>query len=196
METFKPKLPHLDSSFIGVMRINNCSYTHQIVQFTGTGNSGYSQSPAMAQFAVPLHNDRRYFAANIVRRKDVILIGLAVKDYPMKYAPGSTSISVAYDILRGTIRAVYGPDNFVNLEAPVCKVGDTVGCGISLNETESKDDPPGSVFFTKNGVFVKSVPLIELMEDLYPVVGFIPEEKSSAVFMDWNVALFEPLNKL
>ena len=195
MDAFKPRLTNADSSFIGVMRINNCSYSHQIVQFTGTGNSGYSQAPAMAQFAVPLHNNRRYFAANIVRGKDVILIGLAVKDYPMKYAPGSTSISIAYNVLRGSIKAVYGPENFLNLDAPVCRVGDTVGCGISLNETASKDEPPASVFFTKNGNLVKSVTLTELMEDLYPVVGFVPEEKSSAVFMDWNVPLFEPLNK-
>ena len=195
METFKPRVPQLDSSFIGVMRISNCSYTHQIVQFNGTGTSGYTQMPAMAQFAVPLHNDRRYFAANIVRNKDIILIGLAVKDYPMKYAPGYTSISIAYNTLKGSIKAVYGPDNFVNLEAPICKVGDTVGCGVSLNESESKDDPPGNVFFTKNGTLVKSVPLVELMEDLYPIVGFIPEEKSSAVFMDWNITLFEPVNR-
>ena len=194
METFKPKLLNLDSSFIGVMRINNCSYSHQIVQFMGTGNSGFSLAPAMAQFAIPMHNDRRYFAANIVRSKDVILIGLAIKDYPMKYAPGTTSISIAYDTFRGNIKAVYGPDNFIHSEAPVCRVGDTVGCGISLNETESKDEPPGCVFFTRNGTLIKTVTLIELMEDLYPVVGFIPEEKSSAVFMDWNVPMFEPMN--
>ena len=195
MESFKPKVPILDSSFIGVMRINNCSYSHQIVQFSGNGNSGYTQAPAMAQFAVPLHNDRRYFAANIVRCKDVILIGLAVKDYPMKYAPGSTSISIAYNTSRGNIKAVYGPDNFLHVDAPVCKVGDTVGCGISLNETASKNDPPGSIYFTKNNILVKSVALIELLEDLYPVVGFIPEQKSSAVFMDWNMPLFQPFNK-
>ena len=194
METFKPKLPDLDSSFIGVMRINNCSYSHQIVQFTGSGNSGFSQTPAMAQFAIPMHNDRRYFAANIVRSKDIILIGLAIKDYPMKYALGATSISIAYDTFRGNIKAVYGPDNFMHLEAPICRVGDTVGCGISLNETESKDEAPGCVFFTRNGTLVKTVTLVELMEDLYPVVGFIPEEKSSAVFMNWNMPLFEPLN--
>ena len=194
METFKPKFPNLDASFIGVMRINNCSYSHQIVQFTGTGNSAYSHAPAMAQFAIPMHNDRRYFAANLVRSKDVILIGLAIKDYPMKYALGATSISIAYDTFRGNIKAVYAADSFMNLEAPICRAGDTVGCGISLNETESKDDPPGCVFFTRNGVLVKTVTLIELMEDLYPVVGFIPEERSSAVFMNWNMPLFEPLN--
>ena len=194
METFKPKIPDFDSSFIGVMRINNCSYSHQIVQFTGSGISGYTQSPALAQFAIPLHSDRRYFAANIVRSKDVIMIGLAVKDYPMKYAPGFTSISIAYDVLRGSIKAVYGPDNFERLDAPVCKLGDTVGCGIALNQTESKDEAPASVFFTKNGRVVGTVGLVELMEDLYPVVGFIPEEKSSAVFMDWNTPIFEPLN--
>ena len=194
METFKPKLPDLDASFIGVMRINNCSYSHQIVQFSGTGNSGFSQAPAMAQFAIPMHNDRRYFAANIVRNKDIILIGLAAKDYPMKYALGATSISIAYNTFKGNIKAVYGSEDFMLLDAPVCRVGDTVGCGISLNETESKDEAPGCVFFTRNGTLVKTVTLVELMEDLYPVVGFIPEEKSSAVFMDWNMPLFEPLN--
>ena len=194
METFKPKFPNLDTSFIGVMRINNCSYSHQIVQFSGTGNSAFSQAPAMAQFAIPMHNDRRYFAANIVRSKDIILIGLAIKDYPMKYALGATSISIAYDTVRGNIKAVYCPDSFMNLEAPICRVGDTVGCGISLNETESKDEAPGCVFFTRNGTLVKTVALIELLEDLYPVVGFIPEERSSAVFMNWNMPLFEPLN--
>ena len=112
----------------------------------------------------------------------------------MKYALGATSISIAYDTVRGNIKAVYSPDSFMNLEAPICRVGDTVGCGISLNETESKDEAPGCVFFTRNGTLVKTVALIELLEDLYPVVGFIPEERSSAVFMNWNMPLFEPLN--
>ena len=193
LETFKPRLPQSELNFVGLMRINNCSYSDQILHFTGGGNSSYSQAPAMAQFSVPLHNARNYFTANLVKSSDTILIGVAARDYPMKYAPGYTSVSVAYDITKGSIRAVFSSDNFHNLEAPKCKIGDTIGCGIA---TEMADPKTARyyIFFTKNGMIVKKIEMIEAFEDLYPIVGIIPNGRSSALFMDWNTPVFEPQN--
>ena len=195
LETFKPRLPQSELNFVGLMRINNCSYSDQILHFTGGGNSSYSQAPAMAQFSVPLHNARNYFTANLVKSGDTILIGVAARDYPMKYAPGYTSVSVAYDIIKGSIRAVFSSDNFHNLEAPKCKIGDTIGCGIAT-ETADPKTARYYIFFTKNGMIVKKIEMIEAFEDFYPIVGIIPNGRSSALFMDWNTPVFEPQNVL
>lgn len=196
METFKPKISVSELHFVGLMRINNCSYSEQVIHFSGGGNSGYSQAPAMAQFSVPLHREYNHFAANIIKCEDTILIGLAVRDYPMKYAPGYTSVSIAYDITKGNVRAVYGSDNFHSFDAPKCKAGDTVGCGIdTATATDSKTDQ-SCVFFTKNGTIVRKVKLVEIFEELYPIVGIVPKGRSSALFMDWNTPIFEPKNVL
>ena len=195
-ETFKPKVSRSELHFVGLMRINNCSYSEQVIHFSGGGSSGYSQAPAMAQFAVPLHREYNHFAANIVKCEDTLLIGLAVRDYPMKYAPGYTSVSIAYDITKGSVRAVYGSDSFHTFDAPKCKAGDTVGCGIDQTTvTDSKTDH-SYVFFTKNGTIVRKVQLVETFEELYPIVGIIPKGRSSALFMDWNTPVFEPKNIL
>ena len=196
-ESFKPKLPQSDLAFVGLMRINNCSYSDQIVHFTGSsGSSGGGQAPAMAQFAIPLHRDRNYFSASIVKCDNNILIGLAVRDYPLKYAPGYTSISVAYDVIKGSIRAVYSSDNFHSFDAPKCEIGDIVGCGIE-EVTDSKTDH-GYVYFTKNRKIVRKVQLVELFEDFYPIVGMIPNRglPAAALFMHWNPPIFEPQNVL
>ncbi len=121
-ETFKPKFSSSELNFVGLMRINNCSYSEQIVKFTGSGSSGYCSSPAVAQFAVPLSSNRNYFSMNVVGFNDSILIGLAVRDYPLRYAPGTTSISLAYDILKGCIKAVFNSDDFRNIDAPIAHV--------------------------------------------------------------------------
>ena len=192
-ETYKPRFPQSEFNFVGLMRINNCSYSDLVVQFSGVA-SGHGSS-AMAMFAMPLHKTRNYFTANIVKLTDTILIGLAVKDYPMKYAPGFTSVSVAYDIEKGNIRAIYNSDNHYNLRAPVCKKGDTIGCGIELSDFDAKTDQ-AFVFFTVNDAVVKKVLLMDSLDDLFPVVGFLPNSKSSAVFMDWNVSTYTPRNVL
>ncbi len=193
-ETFKPRLPQTTLNFVGLMRINNCSYSNQIVVFAG--RNGGETSPALAQFAVPLHTDRNYFATNIVKRESTILIGLAVRDYPMKYAPGYTSISVAYNVTSGSIRAVFNSESFHTIEAPSCEVGDTVGCGIQ-DANDSKSDF-GYVYFTRNGEVVGTVQLVEVFEELYPVVGMLPGKGpgTSALFMNWNVPVYEPPNLL
>jgi len=195
METFKPKATLSELHFVGLMRINNCSYSDQVVHFSGSGSSRFSQVPAMAQFAVALHRDYNHFAANIIKCEDVLLIGLAVRDYPMKYVPGFTSVSIAYDVTKGNIRAVYSSDNFHNLDAPKCSVGDTVGCGIIISANSNKTDY-GYVFFTKNGTIVSKVQLVETFEELYPIIGIVPKGRSSALFMDWNTPVYEPKNAL
>ena len=192
-ETFKPRVPIPELHMVGLMRISNCSYSDQIVQFSG-GNT-QSSAPGIAQFAVPMHNNRSYFAAHILKAEDSILIGLAIKDYPLKYPPGSMSISMAYDITNGSIKAVYDSDNFHSFNDPElkCTVGDRVGCGVVSSDSKSE---PGFVYFTRNRVVVKRVELIDLFEDLYPVVGFMAGNKSSMLFMDWNMPLFHSPNLL
>ena len=190
METFKPKITLSERHFVGLMRINNCSYSDQVVHLS----SGFSQAPAMAQFAVALHRDYNHFAVNIIKCEDILMIGLAVRDYPMKYAPGFTSVSIAYDVTKGNIRAVYSSDNFHNLDAPKCGVGDTIGCGIIISANSKTDD--GYVFFTKNGTIVSKVQLVETFEELYPIIRIVPKRRSSALFMDWNTPVYEPKNPL
>ena len=194
LETFKPKVltPEMQN-MVGLMRISNCSYSDQIVQFSG--GSAQGSAPGIAQFTVPMHKDRNYFAAHVLRLEDGVIIGLAVKDYPLKYPPGSTSVSVAYDIAKGSIRAVYDNNNFHKFDDPElkCTVGDRIGCGLVTSDSKSK---PGFVYFTKNGAVVKRIQLIELFEDLYPVIGFVPEKRLSLLFMDWNMPLFASSNLL
>ena len=102
-------------------------------------------------------------------------------------------MSIAYDIVRGNIRAVYSSKSFFNLVAPVCCVGDTIGCGVQFGDEKSEK---ACVFFTKNGSVVQRVELLDLLEDLYPIIGFVPSEKQSTIFMDWNTPVFEPQNIL
>lgn len=190
-ETFKPRLLQSMFNFVGLMRINNCSYSNQIVSYSASGGS-----PAVAQFTVPLHADRNYYAANIVKCESSVLVGLAVRDYPMRFAPGYTSISVAYDVTNGCIRAVFSTESFHMIEAPPCEVGDTVGCGIQ--DTMDLKTDFSHVFFTRNGQVVGRVRLAEVYEELYPVVGMLPGSApvTSALFMDWNVPVFETQNIL
>ena len=191
-ETFKPRVLIPELHMVGLMRISNCSYSDQIVQYSG-GNT--HSSLGIAQFAVPMHKDRNYFAAHILKADDTILIGLAVRDYPLKYPPGSMSISMAYDVTKGSIKAVYDSENFHNFIDPglICIVGDRVGCGVVSSDSKSEQ---GFVYFTRNKVIVKKIQLADLFEDLYPVVGFVAEKKSSLLFMDWNMPLFNSPNLL
>ena len=192
METFKPKLSQSELNFVGLSRINNCSYSEQIVKFKGS-RGGICSSPAMAQFAVPLSQFRNYFAANIVECSDYILVGLAVKDYPMKYAPGTTSVSLAYDIMKGSIKAVFDSENYCSFDAPVCARGDTIGCGIEFN-VESKTERPFA-FFVVNGRLIRKISITtDDFDDLYPIVSFVPNNKSSAVFIDWNSMTYTQSN--
>ena len=192
-ETFKPKTSQSELSFVGLMRINHCSYSGQMVHFGGSG-SGHCLTLGSAQFAVSLGNDRNYFATNIVECNDSILIGLAVKDYPLRYMPGTTSVSIAYDVMKGNIKAVYSSDNFYSITAPVCSAGDTIGCGIDFN-SESKTEKP-YFFFTVNNVFINKIDISDdvLSEDLYPIIGFVPHNKSSSVFMDWSCLTYDQQN--
>ncbi len=176
--------------FVGLMRINNCSYSEQIVIFKGLGSSGYSSSPAVAQFAVPLSREHHYYAASIIECNDAILIGLAVKDYPLRYAPGTTSVSVAYDIMNGNIKAVYNSENFYSIDAPNCSRGDVVGCGVHF--TDSSKTEKAHIFFTKNNELIGKIEINEevFLDELYPIIGFVPHNKQSFVFMDWNATSF------
>ena len=182
--------PSMSQHNIHPMQIQNCTYSNQIVQFTGEGNSGVRLKPAMAQFSIPFKcNCNSYFSVNIVRCRDDILIGLADRDYSIKYAPGYASVSVAYDALNGCVRAVFSSDNtetFDNLNK--CDVGDTVGCGINTETADLKEEQEerSFVFFTRNGTVVMRIELIDMFEDLYPIVGMMPKGLLSAVFMDWN----------
>jgi hypothetical protein len=190
-ETFKPKPSLPELHMVGLMRIRNCSYSEQIVQFTGTGTQGGPAAPGFAQFALPMHKHHNYFAAHILKAEDTVVIGLAVRDYPLRYIPGSMSVSMAYDITKGSIRAVYDSDNFHRFDDPqlVCTVGDRVGCGVVSSDSKSE---PGFVYFTRNGVIVKKIQSADLFEDLYPVVGFVADKRASLLFMDWNIPFDSP----
>lgn len=195
LETFKPKFLIPELHMVGLMRISNCAYSDQIVQFTGSSISQVGSTPGIAQFAVPMHKDRNYFAAHVLKADDSIAIGLAVRDYPLRYIPGSTSISMAYDITKGSIRAVYDSENFHRFDGEElkCVVGDRVGCGVVSSDSKSK---PSFVYFTRNGRVVKKIQFADIFEDLYPVVGFAPNQRSSLLFMDWNMPLFDSSNLL
>lgn len=195
LEAFKPKVFVPELHMVGLMRISNCAYSDQIVQFTGSSISQVGSTPGIAQFAVPMHKDRNYFAAHVLKADDSIAIGLAVRDYPLKYIPGSTSISMAYDITKGSIRAVFDSENFHNFDAEEmkCEVGDRVGCGVVSSDSKSE---PNFVYFTRNGRIVKKIEFADIFEDLYPVVGFAPGQRSSLLFMDWNMPLFDSPNLL
>ena len=193
-ETFKPKLSTLELHLVGLMRISNCSYSDQIVQFSGSGGQG-STAPGFAQFALPMHKEHNYFSAHVLKAEDTVVIGLAVRDYPLRYLPGSTSVSMAYDVTKGTIRAVYDSDNFHRFDGPelVCSVGDRVGCGVVSTDSKSQ---PGFVYFTRNGVVVRRIELVDLFEDLYPVVGFAASKRASLLFLDWRRPLLDSPNLL
>ena len=192
MEVFKPKLSCVELHMVGLMRISNCSYSDQIVEFTG-GNSANNPAPGIAQFAVPMHKNRNYFAAHILQKSDSVVIGLAVRDYPLKYVPGSTSISMAYNVTNGTTHSVCSSDNFYSFPAPVCSVGDAVGCGLAMSDSKTE---PDLVFFTRNNEIIGRIPCPDLFEDLYPIIGFLPNLRSSILFMDWNTPIFEFPNPL
>ncbi len=179
--------------FVGLMRIQNCSYSDQLVRFSGSESGGYTNTPAMAQFAVPLHHNCNYFAANIVCRSDTILIGLATKDFPIRYVPGAASVSIAYNVMTGKVKAVYSSKEHHTLDAPPCFRGDTIGCGIDQSQSKEEGE---YIFFTKNGVIVCRMKLAEMMDDLYPVVGFVPTSKNSVVFMDWTTSIYQSQNML
>ena len=193
-ETFKPRGLTPEYHIVGLMRISNCSYSDQIVQFSG-GSSQSLTSPGFAQFSLPMHKDHSYFATHVLKMEDTVVIGLAVGDYPIKYLPGSMSISMAYDISNGVIRAVYDSNNFHRFDDSsfVCSVGDRVGCGVVSSDSKSQ---PGFIYFTRNRVVLKRIELADLFEDLYPVVGFSARKRSSLLFMDWKRPLFDSPNLL
>ena len=189
-ESFKPtiSLPS-DIFIIGLMRSHNCSYSDQILKYSGGSSGGF----AKAQFNIALANSRNYYAANIItKEEDAILIGLATRDYPESHLPGESSFSVAYNISKGMVKAVCG-HTIQNLPARKCRVGDTVGCGIQW-AVESKDPP--SVFFTKNGVIVSQLQLPNFDEDLFPIIGIIPKTRRSVLRMDWSNHQFSAQNEL
>ncbi len=175
------------------MRIQNCSYSDQLVRFSGPESSVYTTAPAMAQFAVPLYHNRNYFAANIVNLSDTVLVGLAAKDFPIRYVPGAASVSIAYNIMTGKVKAVYNSKEHYTLNAPSCVRGDTIGCGIEQSQAKEEDE---YVFFTKNGALVCRIKLAKVTDDLYPVVGFMPSNRNSIVFMDWSTSVYQSRNML
>ena len=194
METFKPS-PKSSDSIVGLMRIHNSSYSDHMLVFNG----GTSTGPANAQFAIALNTTQNYYTANIVEIKDYIRIGLAPRDYPLSHAPGMSSYSVAYDVTAGTIRGVFGPNDIRGERAPKCQPGDIVGCGVLLAESDISSDSKKSTyyaFFTHNGMSIHQMELPEFYDDLFPIVGFLPEGKKSAVYMDWTVTSFEAQNIL
>lgn len=197
MDAFKPR-PLSSDSLVGLMRIQNSSYSDHLLTFS----SGVSTGPANAQFAVALNSSRNYFRASIIRKADGIRIGLAPRDYPLTHPPGASSYSIAYDITEGIIRGVFGR-TVVSEHVQNCVPGDVVGCGVSLPYDEDGEDcnhkkqtTSHYVFFTRNDEVVHQLELPDLFDDLFPIVGFLPNARKSAVYMDWNVSTFETKNVL
>ena len=112
------------------------------------------------------------------------------------------SYSVAYNISNGTIKGVFG--HKVNVTpAPKCTEGDTIGCRVTLVESDlsvsndsNKKKSSYFAFFTKNNVLIHQMELFDLYDDLFPIVGFLPKGNKSAVYMDWAVSTFELQNVL
>ena len=96
--------------------------------------------------------------------------------------------------MKGTIQAIYDADKYFHaFDVPVCVVGDTIGCGIITATSKTDSD---TVYFTRNGFIVKKLALVEIFENLYPIVGFVPDQHSSVLFMDWHIPIFEFPNLL
>lgn len=194
MDTFKPSSRYSEC-LVGIMRIQNASYSDNLLTF----NSGVSSSAANAQFGVSLNTSRNYYRVNIIKLEDNVKIGLAPRDYPLTHAPGMSSYSVAYDVTDGIVKGVFGHTVKIR-QVLKCTKGDTVGCGLRVSdESEGNNQKKISTyhaFFTLNGVIVHEMELPNLHDDLFPVVGCIPNRKLSAVYMDWTLAMFDTLNAL
>ena len=196
MDTFKPSSLSLEY-IVGIMRIQNASYSDHLLTF----NTGLSSSPANAQFGVSLNASRNYYRVNVIRIEDNIRIGLAPRDYPLTHGPGMSSYSVAYDICDGAIKGVFG-HTVKTAFVPKCKEGDVIGCGISVSEegngnnNNQKKTSTYYAFFTLNGTVVHEMELVDLHDDLFPIVGCIPIKKASAVYMDWSLSTFDTPNAL
>jgi hypothetical protein len=191
---YKP--PHSISQMpVGLMRIHNCSYSENVVFFNG----GIGQGSANAQFAVPLNTTCNYFTANVLVLNDPVKIGLAPRDFPLSHAPGMSSYSISYDIKIGIIKGVFG-HVVKSIKVSKCSIGDVVGCGILLvdSDSESSDKKKSSyhAFFTRNKDVLHQMELVDLNDDIFPIIGFVPENKMSAVYMDWSCTSFEPFNVL
>ena len=187
-ETFKSRSLPSDTVIIGLMRSHNCSYSDQILRYSGSPLGG----PAKAQFNVALTSSRNFFVANIINHADVIFIGLASKDYPDSHLPGESSVSVAYNISTGTVKAVCG-HKIQSQHALECQVGDSVGCGVRWSGDYKV---PPSVFFTKNGMIINQVEIPTLEEDLFPIIGIVPNSRQSILRMDWSNHYFGAQNVL
>ena len=178
-ETFKPKFSEGELQVVGLLRIVNCSYSNQLLHYTGSSGT----DPAIAQFAVALHQDCNYYCANVVNLKDTVVFGLATRDFSVRDIPGRSSVSVAYDITNGQIDAVYNVDKCFQFRAPKCCPGDTVGCGVEASESKAVQ---GYVFFTRNGMVVQKIELNYVFDDLYPIVGIRSINNDSSLFMVWS----------
>ena len=179
LETFKPKFSEGERQMVGLLRIVNCSYSSQLLNYTGSSGT----DPAIAQFAVALHRECNYYCANVVNLKDTVVFGLATWDFSVKDIPGRSSVSVAYDITGGQIDAVFNVDNVFQFRAPKCSQGDTVGCGVEASESKTSQ---GYVYFTRNGMIVQKIELNYIVDDLYPIVGIRSIENCSTLFMVWS----------
>ena len=189
MESFKPASLPSDILIIGLMRSYNCSYSDQILKYSG----GPSGGMAKAQFNIALANERNFFAANIIcMDEDVIIIGIANRDYPDQHVPGESSFSIAYNVSRGVIKAVCG-HTIQNQKAIKCRVGDSVGCGVQW-ASDSKDPP--CVFFSRNGMIVNQIEIPIPDEDLFPIIGIVPKSRKCILRMDWSNHYFGPQNVL
>jgi len=185
-EVFKPRLSLGDFVFVNLMRISNCSYADNIVSYSGTGTSESSSIPALAQFSVPISRNFNYYSANFLESNDDILLGLAVKDHPLQFVPGTASMPLCYNTTKGKVQAVYSSDRTSVETAEPCVQGDTVGCGIRF--TQNNKENCACVYFTRNNKKVCELHIPEefQFEDLYPVIAFIPHKHSSFIFMHWN----------
>lgn len=192
-EAFKSKVES-DSDLVGILRIHNCSYADKILHYSGSASPG----TATAQFAVSLNSSRNYYTAQIIHAMDNIWVGLATRDYPVTHAPGMSSFSIAYNIHTGYMKAVFSHD-LQNKQLSACKVGDTIGCGlmaVKLDDSTDKKTTSLQVYFTRNGKMLHQVQLTESHQDLYPTIGFLPVDKNSILYMDWNTTSFELENSL
>ena len=189
--TYKPSIAMTDS-LVGLLRIQNCSYSDSLLLYTGGSTDG--PAIANAHFAVSMSSARNYFSTCLTNLNDNVLVGLVTNDYPLNIVPGKQSFSVAYDVFSGKVESTFGKEN-VKSFVKRCHRGDVVGCGLSPSESKPTYF---TFFFVVNGCIVHQLKLSQATttSDWFPVVGFLPVRKQSSIYLDWSNPLYEAQNIL
>lgn len=151
--------------------------------------SGDAHSPAGVYIAAnTIHHHGNYFEIEIldVAEAGRICIGLVPDKYPLTVQPGVDAGSIGYVADDGRFLVNQGRGNFDDSHfGPACGIGDRMGVGIRQMELPGGlDRPQFSVFFTKNGLEVKSFDVPFIPTNIYPAVALHSEGEEVVLHLD------------